>query len=674
MPPSPILGGFGVSRSPNQADNQAQNLFLEITETKDGKSPGYLQMAPGLELLLTLGSGPIRYGTAVLGGNLFQVSGSSLYQITQGLTANFVGSLLTSIGPVSMITNNTQIAVFDSLGGYLTTNALIAADGGFTLTGGTIPGGASGTLYVPGDTIVLAAENGTQDASAILTVTGTGDGFTGGAITDGGSGYVVDDDIVLQAVNGDQIMAATIQVMAVSGGVVTSFTIPPGGAGVFLASNLPSAFTQFSSSGAGTGFTVTALSYTQSGQVASFTVTAGGAFSTRPNTFTQSYTSGAGTGFTLIDPTYAPGNALLPIVLPFGGAPLSATYQDGYGLVSVFETQQFYQSDLNDLSTWEALNFSSADATPDYIVAMIDLQRQVFIFKQLHFEMWNDAGTTGFAFQRNPSVAGEVGCAATFSLAKANEMLIWLAQNDQGVRFVVMLKGYEPQKISTAALDWNLAQYSVVSDAIAYIYSQSGHEFYVLTFPSQDITWCYDLTASRLSGVPQWHNRPAWDENGFHRHWSNSYATFVNTTQPGLPNIVGDFRNGNLYALSLTQLTDNGTQRKWLRTWRALAQQPKTPQRYSCLTIEMETGIDVPAVPALPAATDNPQLSLRWSDDGGHNWSNAMFRAAGPLGQTSWRVLFYRLGSTRRATGLDRILELSSVDSFKIAITGAVVE
>ena len=674
MPPSPILGGFSQSRSPNQADNQAQNLFLEITETKDGKSPGYLQMTPGLSLLTTVGNGPIRTGTSLVGANLFVVSGSSLYQITPALVATLVGDLATSAGPVSMITNGNQLVVFDGVNGYLTTNNIVAAGGGVTLTGGNIY--LPGVLYVVGDTITLEVANGSggvQDATAILTVTGTGDGFTGGTISNGGTGYAVDDDITLVATNGTQNMPAILQVTSVNGsGAVTGFTIP--NQGVFLASNLPTAFTQASSSGAGTGFTVTALSYDQSGQVLSFTVTSGGAFSSPPTGLIQASTSGSGSGFGLAGGlTFAPGPMLLPVSLPFTGAPLSATYQDGYGLVSVAETQTFYQSDLNDLSIWETLNFSSADATPDNIVSLIDLQRQIFIHKQYHFEVWVNVGVAGFTFQRLQGVFGEFGSAATFSMTKAGESLIWLAQNDQGVRFVMQLSGYEPRKISTAALEGKLAQYATVSDAIAYVYSQSGHQFYVLTFPSEDVTWCCDLSATRLAGVPEWHNRSAWDQTGFHRHWSNSYANFYNTAQPGHPNVVGDFVSGNLYTLSLTQLTDNGTPRRALRTWRAVAQQPKTPQRYSCLTIEMETGVDVPANPA-PPVTDNPQVILRWSDDGGHNWSSEKFMSVGALGQTSKRVLFYRLGSTRRATGLDRIFELSWVDQFKVAITGAFVD
>ena len=50
------------------------------------------------------------------------------------------------------------------------------------------------------------------------------------------------------------------------------------------------------------------------------------------------------------------------------------------------------------------------------------------------------------------------------------------------------------------------------------------------------------------------------------------------------------------------------------------------------------------------------------------------FASAGAAGQTALRVMFRRLGSTRRNSGLDRMFELSSTDQFQVGLIGAVVE
>ncbi len=78
----------------------------------------------------------------------------------------------------------------------------------------------------------------------------------------------------------------------------------------------------------------------------------------------------------------------------------------------------------------------------------------------------------------------------------------------------------------------------------------------------------------------------------------------------------------------------------------------------------METGITVPD-------GDTPLCMLDWSDDGANTWSNERFYKLGNIGQTSKRVYFKRLGSTKRTTGLDRIFRFSTLANCRIAIMGA---
>jgi hypothetical protein len=69
-------------------------------------------------------------------------------------------------------------------------------------------------------------------------------------------------------------------------------------------------------------------------------------------------------------------------------------------------------------------------------------------------------------------------------------------------------------------------------------------------------------------------------------------------------------------------------------------------------------------------ATPNT-VTLRWTDDGGHNWSNRLIASAGFIGQTAQRVKWNRLGSTRRNSGLDRIFEVAGDDYTQVALIGA---
>jgi hypothetical protein len=71
----------------------------------------------------------------------------------------------------------------------------------------------------------------------------------------------------------------------------------------------------------------------------------------------------------------------------------------------------------------------------------------------------------------------------------------------------------------------------------------------------------------------------------------------------------------------------------------------------------------------LIATAIDPQVMLRWSDDGGHTWSNEHWRSMGKTGAYGTRVLWRRLGMTLKLR--DRVYEVSGTDQTKIAIMGA---
>jgi hypothetical protein len=68
----------------------------------------------------------------------------------------------------------------------------------------------------------------------------------------------------------------------------------------------------------------------------------------------------------------------------------------------------------------------------------------------------------------------------------------------------------------------------------------------------------------------------------------------------------------------------------------------------------------------------DPQVMLRWSDDGGHTWSNEHWRDMGPIGTTQTRVIWRRLGATMKSR--DRVYEVSGTDPVIVAIMGAELE
>ena len=370
----------------------------------------------------------------------------------------------------------------------------------------------------------------------------------------------------------------------------------------------------------------------------------------------------------------------------FPGA-VTVGYLDGYFVFNEPNSQRIWVTQLLDGTSIDPLDFASAEGSPDGVVGLIVDHREVWVYGTNSVEVWYDTGSTDFPLQRIQGAFNEIGCAAPYSIAKMDNGLFWLGKDARGQGIVYRANGYAGSRISTHAVEWQIQQYGNLSDAIGYTYQQDGHSFYVLIFPSANTTWVYD------AATQVWHERAGWSNGTFTRHRSNCQMSF------GQNIVVGDFLNGNIYAFDLDDYSDNNETQKWLRTWRALGPNQNDFRRsaHHSLQLDIESGTGLNGLvinetiylqtengeylvtedgdflicdqEALATQGSDPQVMLRWSDDGGHTWSNEHWASIGKIGQYYRRVFWRRLGMTLKLR--DRVYEISGTDPVKIAIMGA---
>jgi len=331
-----------------------------------------------------------------------------------------------------------------------------------------------------------------------------------------------------------------------------------------------------------------------------------------------------------------------------------ATYQDGYFIVTGKPGSQSFwinQTPYNG-TLWDALDFASAEGSPDNTVGIISDHRELWLFGELSAEIWVNTGSLDFPFQRSGTTFIEHGCAAAGTICKADNTVFWLGADDRGSGIVWRAAGYTPTRISTHALENALAGYSL-SDALAFTYQQEGHIFYVLTFPASKATWVYDASTQA------WHQR-AWlnPTTGVLSQWRANCSVFFNNLH-----LVGDYQSGAVYALDLDTFTDDGGPIKRIRAT-TTTESLQNKLFYSSMQVDMETGTGTAS-----GQGADPKLMLRYSNDGGHTWSNEKSATAGKVGEYGARAKFTRLGA-----GRNRVWELSFTDPCKFAILGAVVE
>ena len=122
-----FIGPSNVMRVTRFDAERTVNLYLEASPLGIGKGnePMSLNSLPGLELLFTLGAGPIRAVYQVSADNaVYIVSGNQIWKmINTALTPTLIGTMLTSSGFVGVADNGIQVVFVDGFNGYYSTLA-----------------------------------------------------------------------------------------------------------------------------------------------------------------------------------------------------------------------------------------------------------------------------------------------------------------------------------------------------------------------------------------------------------------------------------------------------------------------------------------------------------------------------------------------------------------------
>lgn len=320
-------------------------------------------------------------------------------------------------------------------------------------------------------------------------------------------------------------------------------------------------------------------------------------------------------------------------------------------------TQKFFTSPLywDGSAAFDSTYFALKDASSDNLAMPIEHNRQLWLLGERTTEIWYDAGNQYFPFSRLQGAMLDIGCQAPASVCRTGKGLMWLARSERGENVIVMSKDYDYAPVSTPAVAYQISQYPTLSDAIAFVYSEEGHEFYQITFPSADVTWVFDLT----TGL--WHQRASFDaETGtLHRHRANCSMNL------GGKVYVGDFENGTIYEYTRKAFDDAGAPLVAVRrTPHVWDKGERNRVRQTWLQVEFTPGKGL-----VDGQGADPQAMMRMSNDGGFSWGNEHWVGIGRIGEFKNRAVWRRLGMAR-----DRIYEVRISDPVPRDVVGATLK
>lgn len=300
-------------------------------------------------------------------------------------------------------------------------------------------------------------------------------------------------------------------------------------------------------------------------------------------------------------------------------------YLDGFFIFQAPGTQKFMASAIDDATVLDALDFASAESSPDSLVAHIVCNSRLYLLGALTTEVWFSSGGA-FPFSRSNGETMDVGCIAPWSVVKADAGFFFCGRDENGSGIVYQVNGAAPKRVSNTPMEEALQSSTDISGATAWCYQDHGQTFYAINAPGVPATLVYEISTGA------WHKRCELDANGYFAQGRVTHHMFAFGRH-----LVGD-AIGNIYTMSRGYRTLSGDPLVCERTSPNDVVPLRQRQFFREFVLDIETG-----------ETDlaSPFVELSWSDDGGRQFGNPVVRSCGTLGNRGVPLRWHRLGQAR---------------------------
>lgn len=308
---------------------------------------------------------------------------------------------------------------------------------------------------------------------------------------------------------------------------------------------------------------------------------------------------------------------------------------------------QFVTSEVTDPTTINALNYAEAESHPDDILRIQIYNQLVYFFGSDTIEPWWNSGVGNPPFDRVQGGVKPYGLAGPWAVAQDDDFLYLLDNNRNPQR----VAGLQFQPIGNNALGKEWATYSTIADCEVMTYLIEHQRFVQFNFPGANRSWCYHEPSNTWFQLSYGVNNA--------RHRGSSYAFCYGK------HLMADHSNGQVYELDFDTFQDSGDVIQRKRTTGpihgGLYDRPGEWMHFNHVRFDVLVGVGINT-----GQGSDPQLMVRYSDDGGYTWSAQIFYPLGAGGDYLRQVNLYDQGRA-----FSRIYELSYSEPTEFAIFSA---
>lgn len=303
------------------------------------------------------------------------------------------------------------------------------------------------------------------------------------------------------------------------------------------------------------------------------------------------------------------GTTATQVAFPDGAGVTDVIYLAGYAVAVRADSRRIYFT--LDATTWDALDYVSAQQSTANILGMAIVVDQIWLFCQDHTEIFYATGDSLAPFQRVQGRVFDKGTLSRDSIVKMDNTVIWVGSDGIVYRGEGM-----PIRISDHGIEEKISE-SHPGDLAAWSFPWAGHLFYVLRTATG--TFIFDAATGQ------------WTE--FSTYQATSWAATVGINFDGAI-IAGGDDSGQLWRLTGGNYADDGNA-VMAREFTVLFNDNAIIDNFAMnCSVGMQDG----------AITTAASAELRTSRDGGQNWTNWRQSSLGKLGASRTYTQWRRLG------------------------------
>lgn len=330
-------------------------------------------------------------------------------------------------------------------------------------------------------------------------------------------------------------------------------------------------------------------------------------------------------------------------------------YSCGTDFISGKPQGRLYWSAINDPSSWGATDFISASVKNDPLMSVRTVGNYLWLVGTETYEIWQTTTSSGTLYSPIRKVSGAadaVGTSSADSVATIGDNIFFVGNGDVGRSRIYHGQGVKLNYISTDAIEDEIASYPTIDDARGFCYSEGGLTYYVITFPTADVTWVYNLEGKC------WHKRSTYNVDGRCHRWEISNAILCDGFV-----LAASATDSRLFFLGRDIFDDDGTMIQRIRRAPHMVKNGKVMRHYS-FTLECDVGNGLSE-----GQGEEPQIMLRAYDDGGMTPRAERWKTTGRMGHYHTKVKWIGMGTAK-----DRVYEIRTSDPVKWSIYSARIE